>query len=338
MRELAKPDGRDSAEIGLLVYPGAQLSAVHGLTDLFRVAGRLAAERGGAGAPALRVSHWRLSDAGPGRRAEVERMPDGPPGPAVPLAALIVPPSLDREPLGDRAAPLADWIAARHAAGAVVCSVCAGAFLLAETGLLAGRPATTHWGLADRFAERFPEVRLDAAKLVVEDGDIITAGGVMAWVDLGLRLVDRLVGPTVMLATARFFLVDPAGREQRFYSSFAPRLNHGDAAVLKVQHWLQSRSAEKPTLPAMAAQAGLGERTFLRRFRKATGLNPTDYLQHLRVGRARELLESSALPVEGVAWEVGYEDSGAFRKVFHRLMGLSPGEYRRRFATARAVP
>ncbi len=329
------------AEIAILDYPGSQQSALHGLTDLFRTANRMAAERGMDGAPALRVSHWRLaSEAGEGVVCAFDTHPGRPAQPV----AVIVPPSLGGEPRGEprgellglRTEPLARWLRSRHAAGATLCSVCAGALLLAETGLLDGRPATTHWALAETFAARFPAVRLDADKLIVEDADIITAGGVMAWIDLGLRLVDRLVGPTVMLATARFFLVDPAGREQRFYSTFAPRLHHGDAAILKVQHWLQALAPARVTLADMAAAAGLGQRTFLRRFQRAAGMNPTDYLQHLRVGKARELLEATVLPVEQVAWQVGYADAGAFRKVFQKIMGLPAGEYRRRFGIARA--
>jgi len=222
-------------------------------------------------------------------------------------------------------------LVAWHAEGTLLCSVCAGAFLLAGTGLLDGRAATTHWTYAEALAARFPKLRVDVDKLVIDDGDIITAGGLLAWTDLGLKLVDRLLGPTVMLETARFLLVDPAGREQRFYSSFSPRLQHGDAAVLKVQRWLQTQEGAKASVPAMAALAGLSERTFLRRFLKATGLKPTEYCQHLRVGKAREMLEFTGNSIDEIAWRVGYEDPGSFRKIFLRVMGLSPGEYRRRF-------
>lgn len=314
---------RTPHRIGILAYPGAQLSAVHGLTDLFQVADRLRAERGDR-SPGLEVQLYRAGE-----------MPGGPEVPAVPLTALVLPPSLGPQAPTDREGGLTAWVAARHREGTLLCSVCAGAFLLAETGLLAGRPATTHWAAAERFARRFPDVRLDTDRLLVDDGDILTAGGVMAWIDLGLRLIDRLLGPAVLLLTARYFLVDPGGREQRFYSTFSPHLTHGDAPILEVQRWLQARSAEKITVPEMAAEAGLGERTFLRRFQKATGLKPTQYLQHLRVGKARDLLEVSALSADEVAWRVGYEDPGAFRKVFHRVMGLSPGEYRRRFGVRR---
>jgi transcriptional regulator GlxA family with amidase domain len=302
--------------LGILEYPGAQASAVLGLRDLLLVAGRLHEERGGK-APALEV---RILAAADGLPAQV-----------APLTALVLPPCLDRDLPLDPTGTVAPWLRARHREGTLLCSVCAGAFLLAETGLLDGRPATTHWQSRERFASRFPAVRLDVDRILIDEGDLITAGGLMAWVDLGLRLVDRFLGPSTMLATARQLLVDPGGREQRFYRSFAPVLSHRDAAILKAQHWLQAHCGEKVEVAGMAAAACLGERTFLRRFQAATGLRPTEYLQHLRVGRAREELERADLAVDEIAWRVGYEDPGAFRRTFKRLMGLSPSEYRRRF-------
>ena len=302
--------------LGILDYPGAQTSAVLGLRDLLEVASRLNRQRGGK-AEALDVRILGMSEAPP--------VLDGV------LRALIVPPCLGGDPPGDPAGVVAAWLQDRHREGTLLCSVCAGAFLLAGTGLLAGRPATTHWALKIPFTERFPEVKLDTDRLLIDEGDVITAGGLMAWVDLGLLLVDRFLGPEAMLATARHFLVDPGGREQRFYSTFAPVLTHGDSAVLRAQQWIQTHSAEKVEVPRMAEAACLGERTFLRRFQAAAGLRPTEYLQHLRVGKARDLLERSDLPMDEIAWQVGYSDPGAFRKTFQRLMGLSPSDYRRRF-------
>ncbi|HEX4269730.1 MAG TPA: helix-turn-helix domain-containing protein, partial [Rhizomicrobium sp.] len=160
----------------------------------------------------------------------------------------------------------------------------------------------------------------------------ITAGGVLAWTDLGLKLVDRHLGPTVMLETAGFMLADAPGREQRFYSNFAPKLQHGDASILKVQNWLQTKATTQPSIPQMAAVAGLEARTFMRRFHKATGLKPTDYSQRLRVGKAREMLEFTSQTVDQIAGTIGYDDPASFRRVFQRVMGLSPSDYRRRFA------
>lgn len=300
--------------IAILRYPGAQAAAIHGLTDLFEAAHRLAGAPGKRRVPALRVE---VIDGAPPRRD---------------LTALIVPPCLGQVP--SRLGPLSAWIAARHREGTLVCSVCVGGFVLAETGLLDGRPATTHWALREAFAQRFPQVALDVDRLVIDDGDVITAGGVMAWIDLGLRVIERLLGPATMLRTARYFLVDPGAREQRFYRSFAPPLRHGDAAILRVQHWLQARGRERVTLPMMARQARLGDRTFLRRFVRATALTPTAYVQELRIARAREQLELGALSIGEIAWSAGYADPGAFRKIFTRIVGLAPGAYRARFAPA----
>ncbi|MDR4306689.1 GlxA family transcriptional regulator [Chelatococcus sambhunathii] len=318
------PQKLPAAEIGILIYPDAQLGAVHGLTDLFTIANRMARDRLGADAPWIRVTHWR--DAG----SAIERVFETEPGESEP-DFVILPPAVTAPITQAEAKPFTDWLRERRERGSTLCSVCAGAFLLAETGAMAGRSVTTHWFFADDFARRFPDVRLETDKLVIDDGDLITAGGIMAWTDLGLKLVDRLLGSTVMLATAHFLLVDPPGREQRYYSAFSPRLAHGDEAILKVQHWLQATGAHGATLAAMAAQARLEERTFLRRFRAATGMKPTEYCQHLRIGRARELLETTHGTVERIAFEVGYEDASAFRKLFQRVVGLTPREFRQRF-------
>jgi transcriptional regulator GlxA family with amidase domain len=140
-----------------------------------------------------------------------------------------------------------------------------------------------------------------------------------------------------MLEVAQFFLIDPNGREQRFYSKFAPQFYHGDEAILQVQHWLQLHYSESITIADMTAVALLGERTFLRRFKKATGMKPIEYLQALRVGEAREMLEFSQTSFSEIAWKVGYADQGAFRKIFYRLIGLQPGEYRRRFSVQKTA-
>jgi transcriptional regulator GlxA family with amidase domain len=328
--------GSGAIEIGLVLYPGAQMAAVLGMTDMLVVADGLAAKGDeGRETPRLRLSHWRMEDPGGAPVRAFDTMPtDTGPGAEASPSVLILPPSLGEPIAREAALPFAGWLREAHASGTVLGSVCAGAFLLGETGLLDGRAATTHWAYGERLRARFPKARVDVDRLVVDAGDIVTAGGLMAWVDLGLRLVDRFLGPRVMIETARTFLVDPPGREQSYYGTFSPRLTHGDAAVLKVQHWLQATEAREVDLASLAARAGLEERTFLRRFRKATGLTTTEYCQRLRVGRARDLLQFGSLPVDRVAWEVGYGDPGAFRKVFARIVGLTPGEYRRRFRPA----
>lgn len=316
-------------EVGLVLYRDCQVAMVHGITDLFAIASVFSRDRGG---PALRVSHWSMDECGRFSRC-YDTAPDTPGQPDI----LVVPGRLTGPAEIDEAEPYARWLLDRHAQGTTLAASCGGSFIIAATGLLAGRPATTHWFFAERFRERFPDVHVDADKIVIEDGDIITAGGLMAWTDLGLRIVDRLLGPSVMTETGKFLLIDPSGREQRHYSSFAPRLTHGDESILKVQHWLQGRAGRATSVADMAGCAGLEERTFLRRFKSATGMKPIEYVQHLRVGKARELLEFTKRSVDQIAWSVGYEDAAAFRRVFHRILGLSPGEYRNRFSSSSAM-
>jgi len=311
-------------EAGLLLYPGCQAAMVHGMTDLLQIASDISVSLGGE---SLRISHWSLDASGAMARCH-DTQPSDDRGPDI----VIVPGRLAGPLKSDDAVPFVKWLVKQHAKGAMLAASCGGTFLLAESGLLSGRPVTTHWLYADIFRKRFPDIRLDADKIVIDDGEIITAGGLMAWTDLGIRLIDRIFGPTVTMKTSQYFLIDTAGREQRHYRGFTPRLTHSDEVIVKVQRWLQRSNARAVTVADMAKHARLEERTFLRRFKAATGMKPIEYAQHLRMDKARELLQFTKRPVDQVAWTVGYEDAAAFRRLFQRLIGLSPGDYRRRFA------
>lgn len=309
------PTPPDPARIAILAYPGVQEAAVLGLVDLFTVANQYARQGGGR-----HIDPYRLV---PGALDRAEA-PD----------AVVLPPNLSGG-RGTGATAIHGWLRRCHSAGAVICSACAGAFWLGHAGLLDGRSATTHWALETEFRAAFPRVELLPEQLLVDDNDIITAGGVMAWIDLGLHLVHRWLGAEIMSATARHLLVDPSGREQRNYRTFRPQMAHGDGPILAVQHWLEARAQDDLTVVAMAESAGLSGRTFLRRFRGATGLTPLAYLQNLRIEKARGLLERTRLPVDEIAWRVGYADVPAFTRLFRTMTGLPPGAYRKRF---RALP
>lgn len=312
-------------EIGLLLYSGAQQAAVLGITDLLQTANRMI-KADTAVAP-LAITHWQPYQQVPPKRVYGE-MADSARTPA----AIILPPTLNNPVNLPIPTPMVDWLSQCHQQGAVICSVCAGAFILARTGILHGRTATTHWMYTETVESLYPEVSWATERLIVDDGDVITAGGAMSWTDLGLRLVERFMGVQIMLDTARTLLIDPPGREQRYYRPFSPRLNHGDNAILTVQHWLQSTDGKESSVAVLAAKAGLEKRTFLRRFQRATGLTSTDYCQHIRVSKAQDALQLSRAPIETIAWNVGYKDPASFRKIFTRIVGLGPGEYRKRFS------
>ncbi|MEG8019431.1 helix-turn-helix domain-containing protein [Sphingomonas faeni] len=322
-------------EIAIVVRDKVMLGIVHGLTDLFRITDDLSRVRLGVDAPVVRLSHFADTGAG-GIMRTFDTVPDAitVTGAAIQpdMPSVIIIPPCETAALGietDR--KWSDWLTARHAAGAVLGSICGGTFLLAQTGLLDGRRATTHLICAPDLATMFPTVQVDFDALLTEEDDLITVGGVMAWTDLGLVVVRRLLGAVAMMETARFMMIDPPGREQRFYSTFSPEMGHGDAAILKTQRHLHARGPLKASVTDMAGWSGLELRTFARRFHGATGLRPNEYHQRLRIEKAREMLETTTTPINQVAYDVGYGDPGSFRLTFSKLMGLSPRDYRKRF-------
>lgn len=308
--------------VAILEIPGSARSAVYGLIDLFQSVNRILGELRQAPDLRFQTARWRFEQD---QKLSVDTMD------AVP-SLVIVPPILDGQAYLEPQAAICACLQAWHRQGAVVSSACAGAFLLAQAGLLQGRKATTHWQLEAAFQYAFPDVELDIDALLLADSDLVTAGGVMSWMDLGLYLIGRYVPPTVVQALGRFLLVDTGVRQQSYYRGFVPVLDHSDRAILAVQHHIH-RAYDRPVSVAqMAMLANLTERTFMRRFLKATGLRPTEYLQQQRVHKARELLENTRTTIESVAWQVGYEDVSAFRRMFQRQTGLPPGQYRARFS------
>jgi len=308
------PGWADALRVGLVSYPGCMASAIEGLRELLGIANMLAAR------------------AGLAQRFEVAVVDACGPLPASPLGILIVPPDI-----GDRYHDAPDpallaWLREQHRQGAVVCSACAGAFVLAASGVLDGRKATTHWLLAPGFARRFPAVRLDADRILVDDGDVLTAGGLMSWIDLGLELVARYTTPALMRELGRLMVVDTGTREQRYYRRFMPRFDHGDGDIVRAQHYIRAHLAGRLTTAEIAGHCFLTERTLQRRFLRATGFTPLEYVQRLRVQRACELLEETRDTVDRASLKAGYEDPGAFRRAFVRIVGLTPTEFRRRFA------
>lgn len=323
--------GSDTREIGILLYPGARLAAVHGLMELFEVGGFVLRGRSGPRAAQISVSQWQVAPDGSGVVCISEHAPDGDR-----LDLLIIPPNRHGERPVAQETVILHWLIDLHRCGVSLAAACAGMFLLARTGLLDGRRIAANNCYGDALAAGFPSIRVDCDRVVVDEGDILTSGGIMSWPDLGLRILERVAGTDVMAETARMMMLDPPGREQRFYRTFTPPMSHGDEAIARVQTWLDSLSEVTVSVAAMAERAGLERRTFLRRFKKATGHKPTEYCQQLRVERARDLLERTLRPVEQIAWQVGYSDPNAFREVFRRVIGLTPAAYRARFGVAHA--
>lgn len=299
--------------VAIVNYPGVQMSAVLGLNDLFFIANKYAWQNDNKG--------FIVSDITV--QAIIENSADI-------YQVVILPPNLAGE-RGINDFAIHAWLQDQHASGAILCSVCAGAFWLGYSGLLKGRPATTHWLAEEEFQTAFPETKLNIGDLLIDDGDIVTAGGLMSWLDLGLHLVKRFIGDKEMSCAAKHLLFDPAGREQRNYSSFRPNFIHGDKAILDLQQEMEEYPGKDWTVRFMASQLNLSERTFIRKFKAATGQAPASYVKNLRIQAAKMLLENTRLPVAEVGWRVGYRDPSAFSRIFQKLTGTQAGEFRRRF-------
>ncbi|MDI5921324.1 helix-turn-helix domain-containing protein [Halomonas sp. LR5S13] len=230
---------------------------------------------------------------------------------------------------------LVGWLLAMHEAGAELCSACSGSLLLAETGLLDGRTATTHWAYADTFRRHFPHVTLQLDKALIVEGErheIVMSGASSSWHDLALYLIACHLGTAVAQAVARFFAFDLHGDSMEAHAVFIPRLDHGDAAVEHAQHWIARHLACHSPVERMAACSDTSERSFKRRFLKATGYTPIHYVQAMRVDEAKRLLERTRQPIDEIAWSVGYEDPTFFRRLFKRRVGVTPGAHRRKFS------
>jgi transcriptional regulator GlxA family with amidase domain len=245
--------------------------------------------------------------------------------------AILLPPSLDKDTYETHHPHLTHWLNEQHKNGAILSSACAGAFLLAETNAAQNKCLTTHWGLSETFSQRFPNHKLDTSKILIDQGDIITAGGMMSWMDLGLAIVKRFTQPSIVSQLSKTLVIDTGTREQTYYQQFMPRFDHGDKAVLTVQHYLQNHFPDVNHIATLAEIAKLTPRTFLRRFHKYTGWKPSDYIQRLRIQAVCNDLETTTQSFESIALKVGYENAGSCRKVFKKIMRLTPSEFRRRF-------
>jgi transcriptional regulator GlxA family with amidase domain len=249
---------------------------------------------------------------------------------------IVIVPSLlvaDKTWAQGRYPDLVAWLQRVHGEGGLLCSACSGVLLIAETGLLSGRDATIHPAYAATFQRNFPDVRLRLEETLVATGqreELVMAGASASWHDLVLYLVARHVGPTAAQAVAKFLLLQWHTDGQAPYVPFNPPRDHGDAIVLEAQEWLQTGYAVAAPVTELVERSGMPERTFKRRFARATGYSPIVYVQHVRVEEAKRRLERTSEPVDDLSFAVGYEDPASFRRLFKRITGVPPGAYRRK--------
>ena len=298
--------------IGIYQYPNSLKSAIYGIDDTLKIANKVCRDQ----VVEIQFEPIILDNTSAFKKK---------------LSLLILPPSCEGDYYLHPQEDLLNWIQVLHSQGTIIGSVCAGSFILAASGLIQDRSVTTHWNLSDAFQKHFPEIALNTNEIIIDNGDIITAGGMFSWLDLCLELIAKYTSMNVMRELGKTLVVDTARRYQRFYQQFNPTMLHGDQSIVMVQQWMNMRYRKTLTVQSLAKYANFTERTLQRRFMKATGYSPNQYLQRLRVQKACDLLENSNDSFDSIANQVGYDDSSACRKVFIKTMGLTPREFRARF-------
>jgi transcriptional regulator GlxA family with amidase domain len=236
--------------------------------------------------------------------------------------------------------PEVAWLRQQYDAGATLASVCTSAMIMARTGLLDGMEATIHWAYAQSLSRFHPTLRVDADRAIVVTGPhqrIVMAGGGTSHHDLVLYLIARFTGLTKAQEVAKAYLINWHQDGQRPFAHLLAGRQSSDALIARCQEWAADHYADTAPVSAMIQLSGLAERTFTRRFTLATGMTPLDYVHALRLEEAKQMLETHELAVEGVALEVGYQDASFFGRLFRRRVGLTPMQYRRRFAALRRV-
>ena len=330
--------------VAILALPEVTASVLYGLSDLLVGAGRdwplVVEDR--PGESALRVQIVSATGQPLTVANGVQVVPDAALT-EVPTPQVICIPEvfvLPSEDLRGRFNAEIAWLRAAHANGALIATACSGALLMAEAGLLDGEDATTHWAYCDALAQRHPRIKLHRRRALVTAGEgqrLVMAGGGTSWQDLALYLIARLVSLEAAMQMARIYLIDWHDSGQQPFARLSASRQSDDAVITRCQLWAAEHYREPSPVAAMTRISGLSERSFVRRFQQATGLSPLQYVHHVRLEEAKQLLEATDDPVEAVAEQVGYEDAGYFARLFKREVNLTPAQYRRRFAGLREV-
>lgn len=328
-----------TTELAILAFDGCFATSITGPVDIFNIANTH--QRVGRDDRPYPLFSWKIysRDGKPVRTSTgVSVAVDGDYG-QVSHPAICFVPGIDHaygneviskvEELRDSVGTL---IRQQHARGATIASVCSGSFVLADSGLLDRREATTSWWLAHHFTEAFPLVNLQLEKIVTEDNNIFCSGAVTAYLHLCIALIEKFAGSAMAQMCAKTILLHTRSPSQAPYIPVTHHLRQPDDMVQNAVRWMQAHLGEEFQLETLADRLAVSPRTFIRRFNQATGKPPKQYFQKLRINEAKRLLESTPLSVDDITEKVGYLDVSSFRRLFKREVALSPTEYRKRFS------
>jgi transcriptional regulator GlxA family with amidase domain len=327
---------RQPLHVSLIAVPEAMVSTLSGIYDVLNGVSQLMAAEESDRTPYFTIEIVALQagsmDLASGLPIQAGRAIN-----AIQSTDLVIVPSL-LAPGGvwqqGRYPEMIDWMQTMYQRGALLCSACSGLLLLAETGLFDRQDSTIHWSYIQGFQRTYPNVRLLPERSLVVTGDrerLISSGAATSWHDLVLYLIARFVGPSVAQSMMKFYALQWHQEGQTPYIVFNAPDDHGDAIVAEAQTWLAKHYSTAAPVEEMVRRSGLAERSFKRRFTKATGYAPIAYVQQLRIEEGKRRLERTDTSIDQIAWQVGYEDPAFFRRLFRRITGVAPGAYRRKF-------
>lgn len=299
--------------IVIIDYPFASQSAVYGFVELVNLA-------------TSTCKDFNLQIELTTRICKLEELDN-----SIAAEVIVLPPCVGGEFYTQKSDVLNSYLRTMQKKGTTLASACVGSFILANGGFLDNKYCTTHWRLAEQFKHCFPKAKLNTNAILINEGNIITAGGRMAWLDLAIEIISFYCPPTVVSALSKEMVIDIGHREQKFYRQFMPKLDHGDDVILSVQNYLNEYYAQQTTISVLADKFYISARTLQRRFQKALGMSVIEYIQKLRLHNACQLIELSKKSIGEIAYSVGYQNVNAFRKIFYREYGLTPSDYRKRF-------
>lgn len=303
----------NDVNIVIVDYPSASKSSVYGLVEVISLADTICQKLDCQ----IRI-FTKVIDLDDMDRAEESNV-------------VILPPSINDEFYTQKCTSLDDYLCTMQKKGAILASACVGSFILASGGFLDGKFCTTHWRLANQFKSSFPKAKLNTNSIIVNEGNIITAGGRMAWIDLAIEILLIFCPPTVVSLLSKDLVIDIGHREQKYYRQFLPRQDHGDELTLNVQHYLDEKYPMQINILELADKFYVSARTLQRRFHKSLEMSVTEYLQKTRLQKACQHIELTNKSISEIAYAVGYQNVNAFRKIFTREYGLTPSDYRKRF-------
>lgn len=332
--DVAHPD-RARLRLGVLVYDDFVLSNVAGPIDVLRIAQRIAERRDPKVGKLFDADVFAVGpQQSPCCSAGLHLTRIG--GPRDDIDVLLIPGMMHSSPsqLIERVDAMAGeraLIVDLHRRGVRVAAACSGTFLLASTGLLDARRATTSWWLAHAFARAFPRVNLEADAMVIDEGSVLTTGGATAVLNLILKLVGETAGESVAQMTARMLNVDAERQSQAPYVSLALMERPRTSITERAEKLINQSLHRELSVTELAQRVGTSERSLLRHFREHYGASVLEHIQHLRVERAKALLETTQLSFDEIVERCGYTDVSSFRKLFKRATTLTPADYRTRF-------